>query len=71
MSYDEDEDRSQSAIDKINCLYPPDSDYPETAMIGRQDLIDAICLEWRSLPTPVLENIARVQQQREQRGAGS
>lgn len=56
-----DEDRAQSAIDTINDLYPPDSEYADTREHGREDLLAALCAEWRCLPVPVLEHMARLQ----------
>jgi len=59
------DDRRQSAIDEISSLYPPDSEYSE---MGKQDLIDALAAEWRNLPVPVLEHMARVQRFRDNHG---
>ena len=55
----------QDAVDTINDLYPPDSEYAETRAIGRADLLDALAAEWRSLPRQVLQHMARRQRQRE------
>ena len=61
------DDRRQSACDTISCLYPPDSDYPETAIEGRTHLLTAIAMEWRSLPVPILERMAQLQILRDNR----
>lgn len=57
--------RRSAAVDVISSLYPPDSYYDDTARIGKQDIIDALAQEWRSLPTSVLEAIAQRQTARE------
>lgn len=59
------DDRRQSAVDTISGLYPPDSDYEDTRELGKGDLIDALCAEWRSLPVAVLEHIAQRQHMRD------
>ncbi|KPK74213.1 MAG: hypothetical protein AMJ84_00025 [Acidithiobacillales bacterium SM23_46] len=59
--------RRVDAIETISCLWPPDSEYSETAAEGRQYLLDALAVEWRSLPVPVLEYMARRQAAREAR----
>ena len=55
----------QDAIDTIGDLWPPDSEYDDTRAIGREDLIDALCAEWRSLPLRVLQHMARRQHRRD------
>lgn len=57
--------RRQEAIDKIECLYPPDSEYGGTRAHGREDMIAALSAEWRSLPVPVLEYMAVLQHRRD------
>ena len=57
----------QDAVDVINDLYPPDSEYAETRAIGRADLLDALAEEWRSLPLPVLQHMANRQRRRDSR----
>ena len=47
------DDRAQSAIEIISGLYPPDSEYNDTEKLGRGDLIDALCAEWRPVQTSV------------------
>lgn len=59
---------AMEAIGTISFLYPPDSEYSATAEIGKQDLIDALAAEWRSLPTAVLEHMAQRQTIRDNRG---
>jgi len=54
-------DNRDSAIETISCLYPPDSEYEDTRELGREDLLAALCSEWRCLPLPVLEYMAKVQ----------
>ncbi len=66
----EDEDRRQSAIDQINDLWPPDSEHQATRDIGKKHILEALAAEWRSLPTAVLEHMARTQLQRDHYGAG-
>lgn len=55
----------QDAVDTINDLWPPDSEYDDTRAIGREDLIDALCAEWRSLPLRVLQHMAHRQRLRD------
>lgn len=59
--------RRDQAIEIISSLYPPDSDYSDTRILGKGDLLDALCAEWRSLPIPVLEHMARAQHRRDHR----
>ncbi len=66
----EDAEAAIEAIGEIGFLYPPDSEYPETAEIGKQDMIDALAAEWRTLPTPVLQYMARLQRARDHASAG-
>ena len=54
------------AISHISNLYPPDSDYSDTAEIGKSDLLDALANQWRELPESVLVWMAQRQLQREQ-----
>ncbi len=58
-------ERQLKAIDTISALWPPDSEYPDTRHNAKIDLIEALCAEWRSLPVPVLEHMARVQHRRD------
>lgn len=53
------------AIRHIENLYPPDSSYPDTATIGRNDLEDALAERWRDLPEPILVSIALRQKARQ------
>ncbi len=55
----------QNAIDMIECLWPPDADHSETSDVGKQDLLDALCAEWRTQPTTILQRMARVQRARD------
>lgn len=64
---DDDVIRDQ-AIANISNLYPPDAEFEKTAEIGKQDMIDALAAEWRTLPTPVLERMARRQVARDNHG---
>lgn len=57
----------QDAVDTINHLWPPDSDYSDCAATGRQDMLDALAAEWRSLPLKVLQHMARRQRARDSR----
>jgi len=59
-----DKERDQ-AIETIEALWPPDSDYADTRHNAKQDLMDALCEEWRCLPLPVLQNMARRQHRRD------
>lgn len=59
---------AMEAIGEISFLYPPDSEYAKTAEIGKQDMIDALAAEWRTLPTPVLQHMARRQRRRDNTG---
>ncbi len=58
---DEEDDRRASAIATINDLWPPDSEYADTQAHGREDLLLALCAQWRCLPVPVLEHMAELQ----------
>ncbi len=58
---DEDTAAAIEAIGTISDLYPPDSEYLETSNLGKQDLIEALAAEWRTLPTPVLQHMAQRQ----------
>lgn len=60
-------DARQSAVDTISGLYPPDSEYGDTRALGREDVIEALCFEWRSLPLAVLDHMAKRQHQRDHR----
>jgi len=55
----------QDAIDEITYLWPPDSEYPDTAATGKQDMLDAMAAEWRSLPLKVLKHMAARQRGRD------
>lgn len=52
----------EKAIDQIGCLYPADSQYPETAEVGKELLEQAKreIEDWRNLPTPILIRYARL-----------
>ena len=58
-------DNRDSAIETINCLYPPDSEYEDTRRLGLEDMLCAQAAEWRSLPVSVLQHMARAQQYRD------
>ena len=45
-------------VDTIACLYPPDSEYEDTARIGRGIVDGVIAYRWRELPVRILEEIA-------------
>ena len=46
-------------VDTIACLYPPDSEYEDTARIGREIIMErVIAHHWRELPVRLLEEIA-------------
>ena len=66
MPYNEEDDRRETVINHISNLYPPDSD-GRTAEIGKQDLLNALAAEWRSLPIDVLEHMAAAQIERDRR----
>lgn len=56
------EDRARDeAVEIINCLYPPDSEYEETRRIGIDDMLFALAVGWRALPVSVLEHMAQAQ----------
>ena len=55
----------QDAIDTIGRLWPPDSEYSDCASTGREDMLDALAAEWRSLPLEVLKHMAQRQRQRD------
>jgi hypothetical protein len=57
--------RRDEAIETISALWPPDSEYSDTAHEGRQYLFDALASCWRCLPLPVLEHMAAQQLRRE------
>ncbi len=57
--------RRNVAIETIQCLWPPDSEYPDTRQEGRNYLFDALAAEWRCLPLPILEHMAARQAARE------
>ncbi len=57
------------AISTISGLYPPDSEYEDTAELGKKDMIEALAAEWRKLPVPVLEYMAKLQIARDYRSS--
>ena len=59
--------RRDQAIEIISSLYPPDSEYEDTRRLGLEDLLCALAAEWRCLPVPVLEFMARTQHRRDHR----
>jgi hypothetical protein len=62
-------DPRHHAIATIEDLYPPDSEYPDTAEIGRQLLAEAkdTMSSWRNEPLDVLQEFARLCQREDQR----
>jgi len=48
----------QRAIDTIENLFPPDSGYDPNP--GKEIMIEALAINWRTLPTDVLETMARL-----------
>lgn len=61
------DNKRKRAVETIEALYPPDSEYADTREHGREDLIAALCAEWRSLPLPVLQHMAKLQHFRDHR----
>jgi len=55
---EEDEFRRQEAIRNIEGLYPPDSEYPNTAAIGEKLLMSIVVEEWRDLPLYTLQRFS-------------
>ena len=60
--YSEEKMDRERAIRHIESLYPPDSEYPDTAAIGRELLEEAKLNagSWRNEPTEVLVEFARL-----------
>lgn len=50
----------KTAIDTISVLYPADAKIKEVAEVGKELLIQALCLHWRDLPDPILYTLARL-----------
>lgn len=48
------------AIETILDLYPADSQYRNSATVGKQLLMQAICESWQSLPKEVLVRYAQL-----------
>ena len=58
----------EEAIKSIENLYPPDTGYADTAVIGRELLLSAWALEWRNLPDKVLFELCRLNEEKERIG---
>lgn len=58
-------EQRQDLVEQIEALYPPDSDWADNAETGKQDVLNALAAEWRSLPLAVLAHMASVQRQRD------
>lgn len=56
----EESERHADACETISALYPPDSEWPDTAAIGRELLLQALCANWRSLPTDIVLKLAEL-----------
>ena len=63
----EERDREE-AVEQINDLWPPDAERDATQIQGQIDMMAALCAEWRSLPVPVLQHMARAQHFRDHHG---
>ncbi|UCH71722.1 MAG: hypothetical protein JSW62_04810 [Thermoplasmatales archaeon] len=57
--------KKEEIIQKIELLYPPDSDFPGTNKVGSELLNKAIMKEWKSLPIEILNTFLKFCMQRE------
>jgi len=57
----------QKLIDTITMLYPPDSEYTDTAEVGIEIVEEIVARRWRELPDDFLQEIALAMIAREQR----
>lgn len=59
MKYDRNDTERFSLVNNIDSLFPADSDFPDTAEIGKKLLLDAIYANWHSLPLEILRDYSR------------
>ena len=55
----------EEALAGIENLYPPDAVDADTEKIGRQLLLSAWALEWRTLPDNILFELCRLNEEKE------